>query len=158
MPPAASPTSSSRYRAPRARSPALAVWDWDVTTDRIFTSPETEHLLGLSALRLDVLHPLDRDRFRASLDGVLEQRRGRLMQDFRLRRRYLWLTSARRRASVGIAVGDSIFCSRLLPGGCLSRRIWPGCGRSVCADTAFEKDPARIISLPDPAPLRAPNQ
>jgi diguanylate cyclase (GGDEF)-like protein/PAS domain S-box-containing protein len=79
------------------------IWDWDVTTDRIFTSPETEHLLGVkrgalegpAARWLDVLHPLDRDRFRASLDGVLEQRRGRLMQDFRLRTAdgsYLWLT------------------------------------------------------------------
>jgi diguanylate cyclase (GGDEF)-like protein/PAS domain S-box-containing protein len=79
------------------------IWDWDVTTDRIFTSPETEHLLGLkrgalegpAARWLDVLHPLDRDRFRASLDGVLEQRRGRLVQDFRLRTtdgNYLWLT------------------------------------------------------------------
>ena len=79
------------------------IWDWDVTTDRIYTSPETEHLLGLkrgalegpAARWLDVLHPLDRDRFRASLDGVLEQRRGRLVQDFRLRTtdgNYLWLT------------------------------------------------------------------
>ena len=79
------------------------IWDWDVTTDRIYTSPETEHLLGLkrgalegpAARWLDVLHPLDRDRFRASLDGVLEQRRGRLVQDFRLRTTdgsYLWLT------------------------------------------------------------------
>jgi diguanylate cyclase (GGDEF)-like protein/PAS domain S-box-containing protein len=79
------------------------IWDWDVTADRVFTSPETEHLLGLKrgALEgpasrwLDVLHPLDRDRFRASLDGVLEQRRGRLVQDFRLRTvdgNYIWLS------------------------------------------------------------------
>src|SRR5690606_8855857 len=62
---------------------------------------ETEHMLGLkrgslegsAAGWLDYLHPLDRDRFRASLDGVLEQRRGRLMQDFRLRTaegHYMW--------------------------------------------------------------------
>jgi diguanylate cyclase (GGDEF)-like protein/PAS domain S-box-containing protein len=79
------------------------IWDWDVAADRVFTSPEAEQLLGLkpgaldgSAVRwLDVLHPLDRDRFRAALDGVLEQRRGRLMLDFRLRtpdRHYLWFT------------------------------------------------------------------
>ena len=77
------------------------IWDWDVSSDRIFTSPETEALLGLKrgALEgpasrwLEVLHPLDRDRFRASLDSVLEQRRGRLMQDFRLRTpdgHFLW--------------------------------------------------------------------
>ncbi len=52
-------------------------------------------LEGSAAKWLDVLHPLDRDRFRASLDGVIEQRRGRLVQDFRLRTpdgHYLWFT------------------------------------------------------------------
>jgi diguanylate cyclase (GGDEF)-like protein/PAS domain S-box-containing protein len=79
------------------------IWDWDVSSDKVFTSPETEHALGLkrgalegpAALWLEVLHPLDRDRFRASLDGVIEQRRGRLTQDFRLRTadgHYLWFT------------------------------------------------------------------
>ncbi len=77
------------------------IWDWDVSADKVFTSPETEQILGLkrgtlegpAARWLDVLHPLDRDRFRASLDSVLEQRRGRLTQDFRLRTpdgNYLW--------------------------------------------------------------------
>jgi diguanylate cyclase (GGDEF)-like protein/PAS domain S-box-containing protein len=77
------------------------IWDWDVSADKVFTSPETEHMLGLkrgtlegpAATWLEVLHPLDRDRFRASLDGVVEQRRGRLTQDFRLRTvdgHYLW--------------------------------------------------------------------
>ena len=79
------------------------IWDWDVSADKVFTSPETEHVLGLkrgtlegpAATWLEVLHPLDRDRFRASLDGVVEQRRGRLTQDFRLRTvdgHYLWFT------------------------------------------------------------------
>jgi diguanylate cyclase (GGDEF)-like protein/PAS domain S-box-containing protein len=77
------------------------IWDWDVSADKVFTSPETEVLLGLkrgalegpAARWLDVLHPLDRDRFRTALDSVLEQRRGRLLQDFRLRTpdgHYLW--------------------------------------------------------------------
>jgi diguanylate cyclase (GGDEF)-like protein/PAS domain S-box-containing protein len=77
------------------------IWDWDVSSDRVYTSPETELLLGLkrgtlegpASRWLEVLHPLDRDRFRASLDSVLEQRRGRLVQDFRLRTpdgNYLW--------------------------------------------------------------------
>src|SRR6266481_1610875 len=77
------------------------IWDWDVSADKVFTSPETEQALGLkrgtlegpAAHWLEVLHPLDRDRFRATLDGVLEQRRGRLVQDFRLRTpdgHYLW--------------------------------------------------------------------
>ena len=79
------------------------IWDWDVSADKIFTSPETEHVLGVkrgalegpAAIWLDILHPLDRDRFRASLDGVVEQRRGRLTQDFRLQAadgHYLWFT------------------------------------------------------------------
>ena len=77
------------------------IWDWDVSADKVFTSPETEQMLGLkrgtlegSAVRwLEVLHPLDRDRFRAALDGVLDQRRGRLTMDFRLRTadgHFLW--------------------------------------------------------------------
>ncbi|HET9686042.1 MAG TPA: diguanylate cyclase, partial [Pseudolabrys sp.] len=77
------------------------IWDWDVSADKVFTSPETEHMLGLkrgslegpAATWLEVLHPLDRDRFRAALDGVVEQRRGRLTQDFRLRTadgNFLW--------------------------------------------------------------------
>ena len=69
------------------------IWDWDVSADKVFTSPETENLLGLkrgtlegpAAKWLEVLHPLDQDRFRAALDSVLDQRRGRLVQDFRLR-------------------------------------------------------------------------
>jgi diguanylate cyclase (GGDEF)-like protein/PAS domain S-box-containing protein len=79
------------------------IWDWDVPADKVFTSPETETALGLSrgslegpaAKWLDVLHQLDRDRFRATLDSVLEQRRGRVAQDFRLRTadgHYLWFT------------------------------------------------------------------
>jgi diguanylate cyclase (GGDEF)-like protein/PAS domain S-box-containing protein len=79
------------------------IWDWDVSSDKVFTSPETEAALGLkrgalegAASRwLEVLHPLDRDRFRAALDGVLEQRRGRLVQDFRLRTpdgHFLWFS------------------------------------------------------------------
>jgi diguanylate cyclase (GGDEF)-like protein/PAS domain S-box-containing protein len=77
------------------------IWDWDVSADKVFTSPETEHALGLkrgtlegpAARWLDLLHPLDRDRFRTSLDSVIEQRRGRLNQDFRLRTadgHYMW--------------------------------------------------------------------
>src|SRR6185503_4553551 len=52
------------------------IWDWDVSSDRVYTSPETELLLGIkrggldgpASRWLDVLHTLDRDRFRAALD------------------------------------------------------------------------------------------
>ncbi|MCZ7659555.1 MAG: sensor domain-containing phosphodiesterase [Xanthobacteraceae bacterium] len=77
------------------------IWDWDVASDKVFASPEVEHLLGLkpgtlegsAANWLDVLHPQDRDRFRTALDGILDQRRGRLVLDFRLRTHeghYMW--------------------------------------------------------------------
>jgi diguanylate cyclase (GGDEF)-like protein/PAS domain S-box-containing protein len=69
------------------------IWDWDVSSDHVFTSPETEAMLGIkhgslqgpAAKWLDILHHLDRDRFRATLDSVLEQRRGRVAQEFRAR-------------------------------------------------------------------------
>ncbi|WP_040485631.1 EAL domain-containing protein [Lutibaculum baratangense] len=69
------------------------VWDWDVQRDRVYVAPELEERLGLrvghldSSVRrwLEVLHASDRDRFRATIDAVVEQRRGRVSQDFRLR-------------------------------------------------------------------------
>ena len=87
------------------------IWDWDVPADKVFTSPETEAALGLktgalegaAAKWLEVLHPLDRDRFRATLDNVVEQRRGRVSQDFRLRTadgHYVWF-AMRARPVVG---------------------------------------------------------
>ena len=87
------------------------IWDWDVSSDKVFTSPETEAALGLkhgaldgsAAKWLDVLHQGDRDRFRATLDSVLEQRRGRVVQDFRMRTadgHYLWF-ALRARPVVG---------------------------------------------------------
>jgi diguanylate cyclase (GGDEF)-like protein/PAS domain S-box-containing protein len=87
------------------------IWDWDVAADRVFTSAETEAMLGLksgslggaAAKWLEVLHPLDRDRFRATLDGIVEQRRGRVAQDFRMRTadgHYLWF-ALRARPVVG---------------------------------------------------------
>jgi diguanylate cyclase (GGDEF)-like protein/PAS domain S-box-containing protein len=77
------------------------VWDWDVSRDLIFTSHEAEQALGLkrgvletaAAGWLEFLHTADRDRFKMSLDSVLEQRRGRIVQEFRLRAEdghYLW--------------------------------------------------------------------
>ncbi|MGO4665746.1 EAL domain-containing protein [Bosea sp. 2RAB26] len=69
------------------------VFDWDVSADKIFVSPQTETLLGLSrgalegsaARWLEYMHVSDRDRYRVTLDAVLEQRRGKLQLDFRLR-------------------------------------------------------------------------
>ena len=79
------------------------VFDWDVVGDKIFVSQQLEALLGLprgtlegSAARwLEHMHVADRDRYRVALDAVLEQRRGRLQLEFRLRASdgdYHWLT------------------------------------------------------------------
>lgn len=69
------------------------VWDWDVLRDRVVTKPDVSIQLGLApnslggAARnwLPVLHADDRDTFRTTLDVVLEHRRGRVAQNFRLR-------------------------------------------------------------------------
>ncbi|MDR7222496.1 EAL domain-containing protein [Aminobacter aminovorans] len=69
------------------------VWDWDVLRDRVVTRPDVSIQLGLApnslggAARnwLPVLHSDDRDTFRTTLDVVLEHRRGRVSQSFRLR-------------------------------------------------------------------------
>ncbi len=69
------------------------VWDWDVARDRVVTTPDISTKLGLSLgtmhgpVRnwLPRLHPDDRDRFKATLDVLLEHRRGRLSHEFRIR-------------------------------------------------------------------------
>jgi diguanylate cyclase (GGDEF)-like protein/PAS domain S-box-containing protein len=69
------------------------VFDWDVPGDRIYVGPEVEQQLGLrrgelegpASAWLDLMHPFDVDRYRAALDAVIEERRGRIVQDFRMR-------------------------------------------------------------------------
>ena len=79
------------------------VWDWDVIRDRIFVSPEAELILGLKrgALETDAqswlefVHPSDRDRIRLALDGILDHRRGRIVQSIRLKAEdghYFWFS------------------------------------------------------------------
>ncbi|WP_291748777.1 EAL domain-containing protein [Bauldia sp.] len=87
------PIGDTERRALALTGAGDIVWDWDVQRDRIYAGPEAEDLLGLGRGTLegpardwlDVLHPGDRDRFRALLDAAVEQRRGRISQDFRLR-------------------------------------------------------------------------
>ncbi|MCP4381159.1 MAG: EAL domain-containing protein [Hyphomicrobiales bacterium] len=87
------PIGDTERRALALTGAGDIVWDWDVQRDRIYAAPEAENLLGLSrgalegAARdwLEILHPADRDRFRTLLDAAVEQRRGRIAQDFRLR-------------------------------------------------------------------------
>ncbi|WP_425299204.1 EAL domain-containing protein [Pseudaminobacter soli (ex Zhang et al. 2022)] len=69
------------------------VWDWDVLRDRVTTRPDVSVQLGLSVNTLGgparnwlpILHGDDRDSFRTTLDVVLEHRRGKVSQSFRLR-------------------------------------------------------------------------
>jgi diguanylate cyclase (GGDEF)-like protein/PAS domain S-box-containing protein len=70
-----------------------SVWDWDVLRDRVITRPDVSRQLGLPTGSLHgparnwlpALHSDDRDTFRTTLDVVLEHRRGRIAQCFRLR-------------------------------------------------------------------------
>ena len=95
------------------------VWDWDVLRDRVTTRPDVSVQLGLPPNSLGgparnwlpVLHNDDRDSFRTTLDVVLEHRRGRVMQSFRLRGadgHYHWF-SLRARPVVG-SDGEVIRC------------------------------------------------
>lgn len=85
--------SDSERRALAIVGSGDIVWDWDVPRDHIHVSDEAETILGLKPGTLDgharnwleVLHPQDRDRFSLTLDAVIDQRRGRINQQFRLR-------------------------------------------------------------------------
>jgi diguanylate cyclase (GGDEF)-like protein/PAS domain S-box-containing protein len=85
--------SDSERKALALAGSGDTVFDWDVVADKVFISPEVEAHLGLrrgtlegpASNWLEVMHPFDRDRFRATLDAVLEQRRGRVALDFRLK-------------------------------------------------------------------------
>ncbi len=70
-----------------------AIFDWNVVSDQVYVAGEVEAQLGLkrgalegaAARWLDILHPLDRDRYVALLDGLLQQRSGRIQHDLRLK-------------------------------------------------------------------------
>ena len=93
--------SDSERRALALTGCGDVIFDWDVPADRLYVSPELEYQLGLkrgglegpASAWFEFLHPFDRDRWRAALDTILEQRRGRLSQDFRMRANdghYFW--------------------------------------------------------------------
>lgn len=95
------------------------IWDWDVVRDRVTTIPDIAIQLGATpgilqgAVRnwLPRLHPDDRDRFRGTLDILLEQKRGRLSHDFRIRAedgQYHWM--AIRARPVLASNGEVIRC------------------------------------------------
>ena len=95
------------------------VWDWDVPRDRVVTTPDIANQLGNSASSLQgpvrnwlpVMHSDDRDRFRSTLDAILENRRGRIGQIFRMRANnghYHWY-ALRARPDIG-SDGEVVRC------------------------------------------------
>ena len=97
-----------------------SIWDWDTARDRIETGREIERVLGFKRGSLDgtarnwlgIIHPNERDLFRAMLDAVVNQRRGRINLDFRMRAEdghFLWF-SLRARPIVG-SDGEVMRCS-----------------------------------------------
>ena len=96
-----------------------SVWDWDVDRDNIHVDGEIETSLGLKPGTLNgspnnwdvLLHPEDREKFKSTLNIVLDHRRGRLVQDFRLRgsnRQYHWY-SVKARPVIG-SDGEVLRC------------------------------------------------
>jgi len=93
--------SDTERRALALTGAGDVVFDWDVPGDRVFAGQEIEGQLGLkrgalegpAANWLGLLHPFDVERYSSALDTVIEERRGRILHDFRLRSAagaYLW--------------------------------------------------------------------
>ena len=101
-------SNASVFRGADSERRALAMtgsgdanFDWNFDLDQIHVSSEIETQLGVkrgalegpAASWLEVLHPMDRDRYKAALDGLLQQRSGRINHDIRLRAadgHYFW--------------------------------------------------------------------
>ena len=85
--------SDTERRALALTGAGDVVFDWDVPADRVFAGQEIEVQLGLkrgalegpAANWLGLLHPFDIERYSATLDTMIEERRGRIVHDFRLR-------------------------------------------------------------------------
>ena len=95
------------------------VWDWDVGRDRLSTTPDLGAVIGFAPGTLQgppkswlpFIHSDDRDRFRVTLDSVVENRRGKIDIAVRLRgpdNHYNWY-AVRARPVVG-ADGQVIRC------------------------------------------------
>ncbi|GJE19385.1 hypothetical protein AIGOOFII_4133 [Methylobacterium marchantiae] len=93
--------SDTERRALALTGAGDVVFDWDVPGDRVFAGQEIESQLGLKRGTLEgpasnwlsLVHPFDVDRYSAALDTVIEERRGRIVHDFRLRSTeglYVW--------------------------------------------------------------------
>jgi diguanylate cyclase (GGDEF)-like protein len=84
--------SEERY-ALSARALNAGLLDWDLDTDRLYSSARLQEMLGLDPVDrvetggwwLELVHPDDRPSFRAELDDLLEGRSSRLELECRLR-------------------------------------------------------------------------
>ena len=91
--PAAPRIDDAERRALALEGAGEVLFDWDRTTDRLEVGEGLANALGLKANALDGtrdafaerLHPDDRDRFRAALDVLVANGRGRTDATFRLR-------------------------------------------------------------------------
>lgn len=85
--------SDTELQALAVKGSDAIVWNWDVSRERITTVPDISlrlgndraQLQGAPKIWLKYLHAEDRERFRSTLDAVVERRRGRLSLDMRLR-------------------------------------------------------------------------
>ncbi|MEM7215134.1 MAG: EAL domain-containing protein [Pseudomonadota bacterium] len=77
------------------------LWDWDIGRDRITVGEDIARVLNIgnkakNASPRDwqpILHPNDRDRFMATLSAIIDHKRGRISQAFRMRAKdghFLW--------------------------------------------------------------------
>lgn len=93
--------SDTELQALAIRGSSDMVWDWDVTRDRVVTKPDLGRVIGLgrNALHgpiktwLQYMHLDDKERFRTTLDSVVEGGKGRVDMNVRLRAsdtRYDW--------------------------------------------------------------------
>ena len=98
---AAGGLSDSERKALALTGSGDIIFDLDVAADHIYVSPDFEVQLGLARGALEgpadsflkIVHQSERERFRACLDTIIEQRCGRINQEFRLRgegANYFW--------------------------------------------------------------------
>ncbi len=121
------------------------VWDWDVPRDRVVTTPDIANYLGNTASSLQgpvrnwlpAMHADDRDRFRSTLDAILENRRGRIGQIFRLRANdghYHWY-ALRARPVIG-SDGEVVRCVGTLVNVTEQKRQRSACCMMPCTTTS----------------------
>ncbi|TCD13530.1 putative bifunctional diguanylate cyclase/phosphodiesterase [Oricola cellulosilytica] len=111
--------SNVERQALAVRGSGGIVWDWDVVRDRLTTTPDLAAVMGLENGMfqgppknwLPHIHGDDRDRFRITLDSVVEKRRGKIDLNIRMRgpdNHFNWY-SVRARPVIG-ANGEIVRC------------------------------------------------